>query len=155
MRRSGRYSGRVVSGSEMISKRPRDESTGSATNRQPVRTCVGCKVKVPSVDLLRVVVRPSCGESRSFDWVAVPDVHHTLHGRGAWLHLVPQCLDNAERRRAFGRALRVSGSVDTSEVAAFIEGAQSECGNRNRPEELHPSTRTGNSTDEHTVKHQR
>lgn len=118
----------MVGGSEMISKRLRDESTGSAAIRQPVRTCVGCKVKVPAVDLLRVVARASSGESLSCDWVAVPDVHHTLQGRGAWLHLDPQCLDNAERRRAFGRALRVSGSVDTSEVAAFVEGAMSECG---------------------------
>lgn len=116
----------MVDGSEMISKRLRHENTGSAALRQPVRTCVGCKVSGPSVDLLRVVVRPSDGEIRSSDWVAVPDVHRRLHGRGAWLHPDRQCLDNAERRRAFGRALRVPGPVDTSEVAAFVEGATSE-----------------------------
>jgi len=126
MRSSERYSGRVVCGSEMISMRSSHESTGSAVDRQPVRTCVGCKERAPSVDLLRVVVRPSYGGSQSSDWILVPDVRRRLPGRGAWLHPVQQCLVNAERRRAFGRALRVPGPVETSEVVAFVEGASSE-----------------------------
>ncbi|WP_240930997.1 MULTISPECIES: YlxR family protein [Nocardiaceae] len=84
---------------------------------RPVRTCVGCRERAPASDLLRVVVR----DRHSSESVVVPDLRHRLPGRGAWLHPVAVCLENAERRRAFGRALRVSGTVDTSEVVAFIE----------------------------------
>nr|WP_176224892.1 YlxR family protein [Rhodococcus sp. 1168] len=94
------------------------ESTGSAAVRQPVRTCVGCKERAPAAGLLRVVVR----DRDSTESVIVPDVDHRLPGRGAWLHLDPRCLENAERRRAFGRALRVSGSTDSSAVVSFLEG---------------------------------
>lgn len=42
----------------------------------------------------------------------VPDVARRLEGRGAWLHPYSACLALAERRRAFGRALRYPGPVD-------------------------------------------
>nr|WP_245865163.1 YlxR family protein [Rhodococcus kyotonensis] len=84
---------------------------------RPVRTCVGCKERAPASDLLRVVVR----DRDSSEAVVVPDPDRRLPGRGAWLHPVQVCLENAERRRAFGRALRVSGTVDTSEVVALVE----------------------------------
>ncbi|MDJ0391863.1 YlxR family protein [Rhodococcus sp. G-MC3] len=102
------------------------ESTGSATVRRPVRTCVGCKERVSAADLLRVVVRRSEGGAESSESVIVPDTDRRLPGRGAWLHLDVKCLDNAERRRAFGRALRAHGTVDTSAVATFVEGVASE-----------------------------
>jgi hypothetical protein len=38
------------------------------------------------------------------------------------LHLDPQCLDAAIRRRAFTRALRITGPPDTSAVAEYFEG---------------------------------
>jgi predicted RNA-binding protein YlxR (DUF448 family) len=41
-------------------------------------------------------------------------------GRGAYLHLSLECLDQAERRRALPRALRVSGTLDTSALRAWI-----------------------------------
>ncbi|MEJ6537061.1 MAG: YlxR family protein, partial [Mycobacterium sp.] len=37
-------------------------------------------------------------------------------GRGAWLHPVDRCLEAAIRRHAFARALRITGSPDTSAV---------------------------------------
>jgi len=37
-----------------------------------------------------------------------------LPGRGAWVHATSECVDTAIRRRAFGRALRVSSILDTS-----------------------------------------
>jgi predicted RNA-binding protein YlxR (DUF448 family) len=119
MRGSGQYSGRVVGGSELNSTPFRHGSTGSTPTRLPVRTCVGCKERVPAVDLLRVVVGRT-GDSDSSESVIVPDVHRRLPGRGAWLHPVSECLVNAERRRAFGRALRVQGVVDVTAVEAFI-----------------------------------
>jgi len=39
-----------------------------------------------------------------------------LPGRGAWLHPDRQCLDAAIRRRAFARALRITGSPDITSV---------------------------------------
>ena len=39
-----------------------------------------------------------------------------MPGRGAHLHPDPGCLALAERRKAFGRALRVEGPVDTTLV---------------------------------------
>jgi predicted RNA-binding protein YlxR (DUF448 family) len=50
------------------------------------------------------------------------DVRRRLGGRGAWLHASPDCLDQALRRRAFGRALRRPvASADLDGVAAFID----------------------------------
>ncbi|MFT4137339.1 YlxR family protein [Microbacterium sp.] len=71
---------------------------------EPVRTCVGCRARAPRSTLLRVVVR---------DDLLVPDEHASLPGRGAWVHDTIECVDAAIRRRAFGRALRVSGPLDT------------------------------------------
>jgi predicted RNA-binding protein YlxR (DUF448 family) len=52
--------------------------------------------------------------------VAAPDPTRTRLGRGAHLHPDPACLALAERRRAFGRALRVTGVVDTGPLAELL-----------------------------------
>jgi uncharacterized protein len=44
-----------------------------------------------------------------------------LPGRGAWLHPDQQCLRVAIRRRAFARALRITGSPDTSAVVEYFD----------------------------------
>ncbi|MGV9803053.1 YlxR family protein [Mycobacterium sp. NPDC003449] len=44
-----------------------------------------------------------------------------LPGRGAWLHLDRQCAELAVRRRAFVRALRITGAPDTSAVIEYVE----------------------------------
>lgn len=84
---------------------------------QPVRTCVGCRKRALTADLLRVVAR----EVQPEGWAAVPDPRRRLPGRGAWLHPEPNCLSLAEKRRAFGRALRVSGTLDTAALDREIE----------------------------------
>lgn len=71
---------------------------------EPVRTCVACRARAPRSALLRVVAR---------DGVLVADEKAVLSGRGAWVHDTDGCLETALRRRAFGRALRVSGELDT------------------------------------------
>lgn len=43
-----------------------------------------------------------------------------MPGRGAWLHPDPHCLELAARRRAFGRALRHAGTLDTEVVAGAV-----------------------------------
>ena len=49
---------------------------------------------------------------------AMPDLMAAMleqtPGRGSWLHPSPDCLDLALRRRAFARALRLAGPLDTT-----------------------------------------
>jgi len=72
---------------------------------EPVRTCVGCRTRADRSSLLRIVARES---------ELVVDPTATLPGRGAWLHPQIQCYQLAVKRRAFGRALRHSGNLDTA-----------------------------------------
>lgn len=83
----------------------------------PIRTCVGCRERVPADDLLRIVVR----EAGSHEFALVPDVRGSMTGRGAWLHYDRECLHNAERRRVFGRAFRISGNVESSAVGVVLD----------------------------------
>ncbi|WP_350347093.1 YlxR family protein [Agromyces sp. G08B096] len=80
---------------------------------EPVRTCIGCRSRAPRSSLLRVVLRDS---------LVVVDTAAVLPGRGAWLHPTLECFRLAERRRAFGRALRTRGELDTSEVENRLNG---------------------------------
>ncbi|KAA9130006.1 YlxR family protein [Microbacterium caowuchunii] len=72
-----------------------------------VRTCVGCRTRAPRTDLLRVIAVGSR---------LVTDDRASMPGRGAWVHETPECMDAAIRRRAFVRALRVSGPLDTQTI---------------------------------------
>ena len=87
-------------------------------SRGPVRTCVGCRHRDDRSVLLRVVAAEVDGV-----WSVVPDPDHRRIGRGASLHPTPACLDLAERRRAFPRALRRSGPLDTTPVRDHIAAA--------------------------------
>jgi predicted RNA-binding protein YlxR (DUF448 family) len=62
---------------------------------------------------MRVVLRES---------QIVTDVSAVLPGRGAWLHPTLECYRLAERRRAFGRALRTRGELDLHEVENRLNG---------------------------------
>jgi uncharacterized protein len=50
-----------------------------------------------------------------------PDPAGRFPGRGAHLHPDLGCLDLAVRRRAFPRAFRLSGPLDTTVLRAYIE----------------------------------
>jgi hypothetical protein len=52
----------------------------------------------------------------------VPDDRASMPGRGAWVHETPECVDAAIRRRAFVRALRVSGPLDTQTIEKRLNG---------------------------------
>ena len=81
----------------------------------PVRTCVGCRERASRADLLRVV---------AVEGRLVPDPRRRLPGRGASLHPDQRCLDLAERRRAFPRALRLPGPLDAAAVREALTGRQ-------------------------------
>jgi uncharacterized protein len=104
-----------------------------------VRTCVGCRKRELAVELLRVVAVPS----GNGEYAVIVDTGSNLPGRGAWLHPVPQCAQQAIRRRAFTKALRITGSPDTSAVIEHL-------GFLGAPD--HPGNRTGSEEHEHTVK---
>ena len=72
---------------------------------------MGCRVRAAKSDLLRIVaVGGAC----------VPDQRGTLPGRGAYLHPASVCLDLAVRRRAFSRAFRAAGPLDTAALDQFV-----------------------------------
>jgi len=78
--------------------------------------CVGCRERGLRSVLLRVVaVTDGTGQPQ-----AVVDTRRALPGRGAWLHPDQACLDLAERRRAFSRALRTD-ALDIAEVRQHLE----------------------------------
>ena len=78
----------------------------------PERTCVGCRKRAATYDLLRVV---------AVEGACVPDPRGALPGRGAHLHPDPGCLDLAVRRRAFPRAFRLQGTLDTTALRQYVE----------------------------------
>lgn len=45
-----------------------------------------------------------------------------MPGRGAWVHDTHECVEAALRRRAFVRALRVSGSLDMQTIEKRLNG---------------------------------
>ncbi|WEO78383.1 YlxR family protein [Cryobacterium sp. SO2] len=73
----------------------------------PVRTCIGCRSRASRSSLLRVVAQNS---------LLVVDETATLPGRGAWIHPTIACFQEAVKRRAFGRALRVTSSLDAKQL---------------------------------------
>lgn len=68
---------------------------------------MGCRERAAKTALLRVV---AAGDR------LVPDPAGRLPGRGASVHPDLRCVDLAEKRRAFPRALRLPGPLDASAV---------------------------------------
>ncbi|WP_110944814.1 YlxR family protein [Streptomyces niger] len=80
----------------------------------PERTCVGCRERAAKGDLLRIVM---------IDGECTPDPRGTLPGRGAYVHPTLVCFDLAVRRRAFPRAFRGPGPLDTTALRQYVEQA--------------------------------
>ncbi|WP_380169911.1 YlxR family protein [Kineococcus sp. DHX-1] len=85
-----------------------------------MRTCVGCRRRGERSSLLRVVVAPDEAG------VLLVDVRRRLPGRGAWLHQSSACLELADKRRAWSRALRRTAPLDTSGVRSFLDSCPHE-----------------------------
>lgn len=75
---------------------------------------MGCRERAAKSDLLRIV---------AIEGTCVPDPRGTLPGRGAYLHPASVCLDLAVRRRAFPRAFKAQGPLDTAEIRCHVEQA--------------------------------
>ncbi|WOF24761.1 YlxR family protein [Microbacterium betulae] len=73
--------------------------------------CVACRTRASRAALLRVVV---------IDSELVPDEGAVMPGRGAWVHPTNDCIGIALKRRAFVRALRVSGPLDTQTFERWL-----------------------------------
>ena len=89
----------------------------------PIRTCVGCRTRRPSVELVRVT-RGAPGDGSADDGVHV-EVDGPSRGRGAWLcrDSLDACLELALRRRGFDRAWRRrSGSDDADHITKALDG---------------------------------
>lgn len=79
----------------------------------PERTCVACRKRAPQESLIRVAREGS-----------VLKIGRDLPGRGAWLHPTMECFRVAERRSAFGRALRFTGQLDSAALGSHLEGRE-------------------------------
>jgi len=55
------------------------------------------------------------------DSVLVLDERKSMPGRGAWVHDTPECMTTALRRRAFVRALRAPGPLDTQAIEQYLQ----------------------------------
>jgi uncharacterized protein len=76
------------------------------------RTCVGCRTRAPSAELVRVVAEAGG---------VTLDLRRRLPGRGAWVHPTRTCIETATRRKAWARALRSPGiSADWAELCALV-----------------------------------
>jgi predicted RNA-binding protein YlxR (DUF448 family) len=80
-----------------------------------VRTCIGCRERTVKSELIRIVA-----VSNGSTTMVAPDLRGSAGGRGAHLHPSAACLELATRRKAFGRALRVSGPVDDTMVRSYV-----------------------------------
>src|SRR5699024_4201667 len=94
-----------------VDQRAQPDRPTARKGHTPVRMCLGCRKRAVTGDLLRTVALDGC---------LVVDERRRLPGRGAWLHHDAECLTRAERRRAFPRALRVSGGLDTASVRHYF-----------------------------------
>ncbi|MDR3068707.1 MAG: YlxR family protein [Cellulomonas sp.] len=100
-------------------RRSQQHTSGSAVPVGPVRTCVGCRARDSRSSLLRVVLVTDAAGLPAL----MPDEAARLPGRGAWLHPDSDCLALAQRRKAFGRALRCAGPLDVGTLAEVVARA--------------------------------
>ncbi|MFM1986462.1 MAG: hypothetical protein RIS18_679 [Actinomycetota bacterium] len=72
-----------------------------------IRTCVGCNKKDEKTRLLRII---------QLNGLLIIDQKKSLGSRGANLHKSIDCLNWAIKVKAFHKALKFSGTLDTSQV---------------------------------------
>jgi predicted RNA-binding protein YlxR (DUF448 family) len=70
------------------------------------------------------LLRVTAGADADGRPAVVPDPTATAPGRGAHLHPTTECYDLAVRRKAFGRALRVTTGLSSAPVAEHLDTAR-------------------------------
>ena len=66
--------------------------------REPVRTCVACRLEAGKGAMVRIVRRAEGG--------AAVDPTGSAAGRGAYVHREAECIEIARKRKALERALK-------------------------------------------------
>lgn len=92
----------------------RDDYAPHSVERE--RTCIATRTKLPEGRLLRMVARRDGDATR-----VVPDPRRRMSGRGAWITPTLEAWAVADKRRAFGRALKVSANADANPVREYLE----------------------------------
>ncbi|ALA67230.1 YlxR family protein [Corynebacterium lactis] len=89
----------------------------SSNSLARTRTCIATRQRCSESNLLRVVA------SAEEDGITaiVPDPRRRMPGRGAWITPTSAAWETAHKRRAFGRALKVSTPVDATPVKRYID----------------------------------
>jgi predicted RNA-binding protein YlxR (DUF448 family) len=77
------------------------------SDKKTIRTCVGCNKKEEKNKLIRIIQKN--GE-------LIIDHKNFLGSRGANLHKSLDCLNWAIKTKAFHKALKFSGALNTSQV---------------------------------------
>lgn len=100
----------------MISEsRPSSRSSRAGNPRSDqLRTCIGCRGKEPSEQLVRFVRNP---EKNGILW----DEKRTLPGRGAYSHAAHTCLSQAHRR--VHASLRLLHPVDLDGIGVVLRSS--------------------------------
>ncbi len=81
------------------------------------RTCIGCRARRGQNEMTRLALARTEGGAR-VEW----DPRRRLGGRGAWLCRGSRaCLASALKKKAFGRAFKVTGTLDLKEVETLIK----------------------------------
>ena len=83
---------------------------------EPIRTCIGCRQRESQTKLIRVVLADRLGTANQ----VLVDHAKTKLGRGAYLHLDPDCIGTAVNRKLLARALKALGNLDLTEVTKLI-----------------------------------
>ncbi|WP_035716785.1 RNA-binding protein [Azorhizobium doebereinerae] len=91
----------------MLASEDQDETDAgprglNAARAPDARLCLASRQVTPISDMLRYVVGP--------DGAIVPDLARKLPGRGAWVTATRAALDQAIKRKAFGRAFKGKGT---------------------------------------------
>ncbi|GAA1475021.1 hypothetical protein CFELI_08405 [Corynebacterium felinum] len=106
------------------------KSERTATHDIRIRTCIATRQQRSDKQLLRIVA----GEGTPTK--LIPDPHRRLPGRGCWITPSLEAVEQAEKRKAFSRALRVSAAVDTGPVRKYLATLQDLTKNEERDRTL-------------------
>jgi predicted RNA-binding protein YlxR (DUF448 family) len=90
----------------------------------------------------------------------LPDPQARLPGRGAYVHPSQTCFEQAQRRRAFARALRLPGAAGTAVLGQYLaqlheESHQNRPGQPGRPEVGITAGKAGTDCDERPMRTRR